>query len=237
MIERWIAIVSLSLALPLGAATPVAAPANTPAPAVLESAQPQAVSGSAGMEDDDVYYAPEESGEVSGEMGASQGAVGSLPGSASYVSHAKLVPFEWGHPEKPLDDVELFLNGQFLGKSPLTLDGYMVQRAQMSLTARKDGFEESERPKVKLPVEGELRIALLNEGAASWYTTPAWIVGLGLVIASVTAYSAGSGNSGVALAGGGVGIIALSQIGAHFLHLPALRKEVEAYNQQAEPAP
>jgi hypothetical protein len=229
MIERIAAIFSLAWVL----AAPLAAVPVSPTAA----AQPQTASAGTGLEDQDIYYAPEESGEVSGEMGASQGAVGSLPGSASYLSHAKLLPFEWGHPDKPLEGVELFLNGQYLGKSPLSLDNFMVQRSALALTARKEGYEEGERAQVKVPVDGPLRIALLNENAASWYTTPAWLVGLGLIAGSVAAYSGGSGSTGIGLAAGGVGVIALSQLGARLLHLPALRRDVDAYNKQQEAAP
>jgi hypothetical protein len=200
-------------------------------------AQPQAVSASTGLQDEDIYYAPEENGDASGEMGASQGAVGSLAGSASYLSHAQIVPFEWGHPERRLEGVELFLNGQYLGKSPLGLDNFMVQRSALALTARKEGYEEAERATVKVPVDGPLRIALLNENVASWYTTPSWLLGLGLIAGSVAAYSGGSGSTGIGLAGGGVGVIALSQLAARLLHLPALRRQVDAYNRQTEAAP
>jgi hypothetical protein len=192
---------------------------------------------SAGTPDSDVYYAPEESGDASGEMGASQGAVGSLPGSASYLSHARLLPFAWGHPDKPLDGVELYLNGQYLGNSPLSLDNYMVQRAQLVLGARKDGYEEAQREHVKIPVEGDLRVALLSDNAAGWYTTPAWVVGLGLILGAVAAYNDSNGSTGVGLAGAGVGVIALSQLTARFIHLPALRRQVDAYNAQTAPAP
>lgn len=231
-------LIALSMGPAVGMRAETAAAAGTPAPAVLESAQPQGVTAAAGaLQDEDVYYAPEEEGEASGVMGGSQGAVGSLPGSASYLSHARLVPFQWGHPEKPLEDVELFLNGQYLGKSPLNLDNFMVQRVQLSLTARKEGYEEAERPKVSVPVDGDLRIAMMDEGAAGWYTTPAWIVGLGLVAGAIGAYNGGSSSGGLALAGGGVGVIALSQLTARLVHLPAVRKDVEAYNQRFEPAP
>jgi hypothetical protein len=236
MIERLM----MSLGLAAALAAPLAADAVTPSAGALTpsaAAQPGSVSPSTGLEDQDVYYAPEENGDASGEMGASQGAVGSLPGGASYLSHAKLMPFEWGHPDKPLDGVELFLNGQFLGSSPLSLDGYMVQRLQLTLGARKDGYEEAERAHVKIPVEGELRVALLNENAASWYTTPAWVLGLGLVVAAAAASNNGSGSTGVGLAGAGVGVIAISQLAARFFHLPALRRQVEAYNSRSEAAP
>lgn len=243
MIERrmnflMVAAMAAGMAAGLRAeGAPVAVP-GTPAPAVLESAQPQSTSPAAdAMEDEDVYYAPEEEGEASGVMGGSQGAVGSLPGSASYVSHARLVPFQWGHPDKPLEDVELFLNGQYLGKSPVHLENYLVQRVQLTLTARREGYEEAERPKVSVPAEGDLRIAMMDEGAASWYTTPAWIVGLGLVAGAIGAYNGGSSTGGLALAGGGVGVIALSQLTARLVHLPAIRRDVEAYNQRYEPAP
>lgn len=236
--QRTFLMLAMSLGLSVGLGAETVAAASTPAPAVLESAQPQSASPAAGaLEDEDVYYAPEEEGEASGVMGGSQGAVGSLPGSASYLSHAHVIPFQWGHPEKPLDEVELFLNGQYLGKSPVTLDNFMVQRVQLSLTAHKEGFEEAERPKVSVPADGDLRIALMDEGAASWYTTPAWVVGLGLVAGAIGAYNGGSSTGALALAGGGVGVIALSQLTARLVHLPAVRHDVEAYNQRFEPAP
>jgi hypothetical protein len=205
------------------------------AEAAAQDASPSAASG---LQDEDIYYAPEEGGDASGELGASQGAVGSLPGSASYLSHAKLEPFEWGRPGQALEGVELFLNGQYLGKSPLSLDNYMVQRVTLPLTARREGYEEAERPQVKLPVEGPLRVALLSEGAARWYTTPAWILGLGLLGASVAVYNnGGNDNAGLGLAGGGLGVICVSQLWARFVHLPALRREVDAYNARMEAAP
>ena len=234
MIKLLLGIFRLTFlwALPLAAASPGTLP-----PAVLETAQPQTVSAGTGLQDEDVYYAPEENGDVSGQMGANQGAVGSLPGSESYLSHATIIPFEWGHPERPLNDVELFLNNQYLGKSPLSLENFMVQHSTLSLTAHKNGYEEAERAQVQVPSQGSLRIAVLNENAASWYTTPAWLVGLGLMVGSIVAYSGGSGSTGIGLAAGGVGVISFSQLGARWVHMPALRREVNAYNQHLEPAP
>ncbi len=236
MLKLKIFIIALTLGL--GGERLARAAEGAVAPAVLESAQPQSVSGGAdALEDQDVYYAPEESGDSNGVMGGSQGAVGSLPGSASYLSRARIIPFAWGHPQEPLKDVELFLNGQYLGKGPLTLENYMVKRAQLELSAHKEGYDEAQRPKVALPVEGDVRIALMDDSAASWYTTPAWLVGLGLVGGAVGAYNSGSNGAGLGLAGAGVSIIALSQLGARFMHLPALRRQVEEYNQRIEPNP
>jgi hypothetical protein len=237
MIKRGLGVLGLlSLAwagcLQADAAAPLSATAAVDAPVAA------AVSGvAADSTDPDVYYAPEENGDASGEMGGSQGAVGSLPGSASYLSHARVVPFEWGHPDKPLDGVDLFLNDHYVGSGTLTLDGYLVQRDALGLTAHKDGYEEALRPQVRVPMEGDLRVALLSDNAASWTTTPGWVIGLGLVVGSLLTYNSNGGNTGLGLLGGGVGVIAVTQLIARFIQMPALRHSVETYNQKQEPAP
>jgi hypothetical protein len=187
-------------------------------------------------EDPDVYYAPEEVSETAAVLGGSAGSVAASPSAgASSMSHARLIPFAWGEPDKPLKGAELFLNGQYLGHSPLSLDSVLVSLKPMTLTAHLDGYEEAVRPAVIVPAEGELRVALLGEDAASWYTTPAWIVGLGMVAGSLAAYNNGNGTVGIALVGGGVAIITLTQLSARLFHLPSLRRDVEAYNQRPQP--
>ena len=214
-------LLSLSLLLPLRLA-------------VAEDAAPVSPTAETGQQDDDVYYAPDV---------AEDGATGATPSAAvaqvqgAYVSRAQLhvIDFTSGH---EVNGAELFLGPDYLGRSPLTLKGLVVSPGT-ELGARLDGYEEALRPGLHLPADGEVRVALLRENAASWYTTPAWVLGLGLLAASVAVYRSDNTGPGLALVGGGVGVIALSQLTARFMHLPALRRQVQDYNAspQAVPAP
>jgi hypothetical protein len=91
-----------------------------------------------------------------------------------------------------------------------------------------------------LPTQGDARIYLLGDNAASWYTTPCFVLGLLAMGGSIISYSQNSPNSsnvGLSLVIGGAGIIALSQIVAHFIHLPSMEKHLDEKNGQAEALP
>lgn len=185
----------------------------------------------AAMQDQDVYYAPDVAEDS--PDGATPTAA-ALPQGA-YVSRAMLRAFDYSS-GKPLDGVELFLGHDYLGRSPLGLQGLVVGHDAV-LEARLEGYDEASRPGLRLPAEGEVSIALLRENPVGWYTTPSWVVGLGLLVGSVFVYRSDNPGPGLALVGGGVGLIALSQLAARFWHVPALRREVEAYNGRPEAAP
>jgi hypothetical protein len=189
-----------------------------------------ATSNDDALKDDDVYYAPIEDQPE----GATPTVQALAPGS--YVSQAKVNAFNIAN-GKPVEGAEIFLAGQYLGRSPLQLQGTVISKPLVALSARADGFDEGSREAVQVPADGVVNVALADQHAAGWYTTPAWVVGLGLLAASAVVYDANNSAPGLAVAGGGLGIIALSQLTARFVHLPGLRKRAEAYNSQGAPAP
>lgn len=186
--------------------------------------------GDDALKDEDVYYAPIEDQPE----GATPTVQAMAPGA--FVSQAKVSAFDIAS-GKPVEDAEIFLAGQYLGRSPLQLQGTVISKPLVALSARADGYDEGARDAVQVPAEGVVNIALANQHAAGWYTAPAWVVGLGLLVASAVVYDANNSAPGLAVAGGGLGIIALSQLSARFVHLPGLRRRAEAYNAQTAPAP
>jgi hypothetical protein len=182
------------------------------------------------LKDEDVYYAPIDDAAED----ATPTVKALSPGS--YVSQAKVSAFDIAD-GKPVTGAEIFLAGAYLGRSPLQLQGAVVDKPLMALSARADGYAEGLRAAVKVPAEGDVTVALASERAAGWYTTPAWVVGLVLLGASAAVYDANNSGPGLSLAGGGLGIIALSQLTARFIHLPSLRRQAEAYNAQGAAAP
>jgi len=200
--------------------------------ALLVCARPCPAEAAADSEDQDIYYAPADAQDATATVQA-----GATAAVGSFYSRAVLKAFAWGQPSEPLLGVEVFLGGQFLGKTPLLLSEFLVSKPGYALTARLNGYEEASRPNFAVPQEGEIRVALLDKGAASWYSTPAWVLGLGLIAGSVAAYSNNSNTLGTTLLCSGVGLVTLVQGIVHFLHMPALRRDVQAYNDQAGAAP
>jgi hypothetical protein len=182
------------------------------------------------LKDEDVYYAPIDDQPE----GATPTVQALSPGS--FVSQAKVTAFDIAD-GKPVEGAELFLAGTYLGRAPLQLQGTVISKPQIAISARADGYDEGLRPAVSVPADGTVAVAMASEHAARWYTTPAWVVGLCLLGASAAVYDANNSGPGLSLAGGGLGIIALSQLTARFLHLPSLRRKAEAYNAQGAPAP
>lgn len=205
------------------------------AAAQAQSPSAQALSGTAAVVDeaqDGIYYGPD-----LGSKDAS-GAVAVQPQLGSYLSHARITAFAWGSPQRELAGAEVVLNGEYLGKSPLVLQGLLVAGAAPAKVAlRLDGYSEGLRPSVSLPQDGDLRVALLDDSAGAWISTPGWIAGLGLMGASVLAYRSESAQVGLGLAGGGIAVIAVSQLLLRWVALPALRHAVQAFNARPEAAP
>ena len=182
----------------------------------------------------DALYAPEE------ESGTAESAAVSAPRGASYYSTAKISAVDFGHDSRPIEGAEFFIDGRFVGKSPLDLSGFLINKPAVTLTARLAGYHEAAREAVHIPAEGEARILMVGDNAVSWYTTPSWVTGLLLLGGAVAAYSNGSnGNSstGIALVSGGVGVIVISQAIARLIHLPGLDKDVAALNAKGDPIP
>ena len=187
-----------------------------------------APAGAAGG-DDGMFYAPLD------ESPAAQASPEA--GAGSLLSRAKLLPFAWGRPGAGLGDVELFINGKYLGRGPLALDGLVVDAAGVSLDARADGYEDALRPHLRLPAEGAVAVALLPRDAAWPVTTPGWIVGLGLVAAGMLAYRSDAPAPGLAMVGGGLLGVGLTQLWARCFRLPALRAQVAKFNASSDPSP
>ena len=198
------------------------------------STQPAAGSGQEASEDfrpEDALYAPEE---------MTYTAAAAETGRATFYSSAKLVALDISHPAVPLEDAELFLDGNYVGKSPLSLEAYLVDKPSLALTARLPGWREASRLALLLPADGDVRIYLAGEGSTSWYTRPAFGIGLAMLAGSIAAYSQNSPSTtalGTGLVAGGVSVIAVTQVIARFFHLPALIARADALNAKAEPAP
>jgi hypothetical protein len=208
--------------------------AGEPIPSTMTAATATAVSPSAESGEDfqpsDVLYAPEDL--TPGAQAAEPSQAG-----ASYYSQARLLVSDFGHAGRPVEGAELFIDGQFVGTSPVTLNGFLVNKPRVSLSAHEAGYHDSVRPDFVLPAQGDARIYLVGDNAVSWYTTPSFVAGLCAMGASIFAYSQKSSNVGLSLVIGGAGIIALSQTIAHFIHLPSLEKKVAQKNSGPEALP
>jgi hypothetical protein len=181
----------------------------------------------------DALYAPEgESGtaEASPDAGL----------NASYYSTCRISVVDLGHAGRPMQGVDLFIDGQFVGKSPLELSGFYINRPTLRLSAQMDGYHDAERPAVRIPPEGETRIVMVGDNAAGWYTTPSWVAGILLLGGAMAAYSQNRADStavGNAMIGSGLGVILLSQAWARLFHLPGLDREAARANARSEPLP
>lgn len=187
------------------------------------------------LRESDVYFAPEDLGEYTGQMGASSSVT---LAAGTFYSRAHVRAYS-GVDRKLLDGTELFLDGQFIGKSPVELTEFLVARDRYPLTARLDGWSEAQRPAISVPRDGELRIYLAPEDAGAWYTLPGALGGMTLLVLGLVTYSNTNGGPqvGLSLAGAGVGLIALTQGLARYVHAPALRRQVERMNAGSEAAP
>lgn len=188
-----------------------------------------AVTPSAGWADEPgIYTAPLDDAGESGNAAAPAG---------KRLSRARLRAFAWSRPGVGLAGAELYLDGQLVGESPLTLGGYLAPASGVTLSAQAAGCEEAARPGLVLPVNGGVDIALLPDDAAAAVTDPGWGLGLGLVVAGVLAYRATDPGPGLSLAGGGLLCAGLTQLWARYVTLPRLRARLEAYNDRPEPEP
>jgi hypothetical protein len=183
---------------------------------------------------EDALYAPED------VTGSAEDAASPAPQGGSFYSSAKIVVSDFSRPATLLEGAELFIDGQYLGKSPLQLSGLLISKPTVALSARLPGYDEALRPAVQFPAEGEVRISALGDNAVSWYTTQSWVVGLLMIGGAIAAYSQNSqegSQAGIALVGGGVAVIGISQAVARIFHLPALRRDLEALNAKPAPRP
>lgn len=180
----------------------------------------------------DVLYAPE---SVTPE------AAGARPqGGASYYSQARLLASDFGHSGRLLEGAELFIDGKFVGNSPVTLNGFFVDKRKVAFSARMPGYGESDRMDFLLPAEGDARIYLMSDNAASWFTTPSFVAGLLAAGASLFAYSQnrpGSSSVGLSLVVGGAAVIAVAQVVARFIYLPGLEKQMAQKNNDQKAMP
>jgi hypothetical protein len=156
--------------------------------------------------------------------------------SSSYYSQARISAYDWARPQETLAGVDVFNQGRLLGKTPFTLEKFLVSSADMKLSANKRGYREVKLDSVEIPAEGEIRFAMLKSNPASFYTTPSFIAGLCMLAGSLAVYSQNSADSnalGLSLLGGGAGLICVTQVIARFGHIPWLEKQVASANRQA----
>ena len=154
----------------------------------------------------------------------------------AFLSRASIHAFDIAS-GKAVEGAEVFVAGAYLGRTPLQLKEHVVPKPQPPVAVRMDGYAEGLRPAVSVPADGQVAVALASDSSAGWYTTPAWVLGLGLLAASAAVYDANNSAPGLALAGGGMAVISLSQLAARFMHLPALRRKADAYNASPQPVP
>jgi hypothetical protein len=128
----------------------------------------------------DALYAPEEETSTAAAAGPRL--------NASYYSTAKITVLDLGRDGAGLEGAELFIDGRFVGKSPLDLSGFLISKPAVALSARLAGYDEALRPALRIPPEGEVRVVMAGDNAASWYTTPSWIAGLLMLGGAVAAY-------------------------------------------------
>lgn len=184
--------------------------------------------GAEALDDPDVYYAPDD------EAAEPLSPTAQSPGS--FVSRASIQAYDVAD-GRVLEGADLFLQGAFIGRSTLDLGGRVIDKPVVELDARLADCEDASRPAVALPAEGTVRIAMVSRRSARWYTAPGWAIGLGLLAAAAVVYDSHNTGPGLALVGGGVATIGLSQIMARLVHLPGLRRRAEALNARREPAP
>lgn len=204
-----------------------------------EGAAPKAVSANAdALSDDDVYYAPidDNASDTADAVAVGDSVSAQALPQGSFLSHARFYAYDLST-GRTLQGAELFIDGVYVGTSPLDLTDHLVGEPVLPLSARMNGYSEGLRPAVQFPAEGAVSVALVSDSAASWYTGPAWVVGLGLLAASALVYDSNNAAPGLAAAGGGLAVISLSQLEARFIHLPALRRRAKAINARSEAAP
>ncbi len=198
-------------------------------PGLSPAAQDEGDAHAAPAEDDTRYFAPEERSPTA-EVGAS---------SASFYSSARVRVFAWPDPEHLLSDAEIFIEGQFAGKSPLNLSSVLIAKPRVAVSSRLGNIEVS-RPAVVFPPEGELRIAMLDPDAGSWYTSPAFVAGVAMLVGSLVSFAQltpESNSIGMGLMIGSASLVGLTQGIAYLWHRPKLTRGAAEYNAQSEAAP
>lgn len=159
--------------------------------------------------------------------------------STSYASETVVRIYDFSRPDRFLKDVDLFADGKRLGKSPVTLERFVVNTSGLSFSAYKSGYRELKIKNMVFPRAGEMRLAIVKKNPASFYTTPAFVIGLGLITGSFIAYAQKSEESslaGVSLLSGGLGLIGFTQVIARFAHIPFIEKKARQANEKAASA-
>lgn len=197
-----------------------AAPAAL-SPSVQEDYQPS-----------DTYYAPapESPAAATAEEGL----------QASYYSTAHLDVVELGNPQKKVSGVELFIDGHYVGMSPLDLSGYLMNKSSVSLSSHLDGYGDATRPNFQLPAQGEVQLVMANDDAVDWYTIPCYVLGLLMVAGGPAVYAENNSNSdevGLGLVIGGLAVVLVSQLIAHQLQIPSMRQAAKTLNAKPDPIP
>lgn len=202
-------------------------------PAWAQAAADEGDAQAAPAEDETRYFAPEEASPTAAAAPSDEAQ------SASFYSSARVRVFAWPNPEHLLSDAEVFIDGQYAGKSPLELSSAHIARPRVAVSARLGGIE-SLRPAVIFPREGELRIAMLDPDAGSWYSSPAFVLSVAMLVGSLVSYAQQTPESnaiGHGLVIGSVSLVAITQGIAQWWHKPRLARGAADYNAQSEAAP
>jgi hypothetical protein len=180
----------------------------------------------------DTYYAP-----------APESAAAATPEEglqASYYSTAHIDVVELGNPQKKVPGVELFIDGHYVGMSPLDLSGYLMNKSSVSLSSHLDGYSDATRPNFHLPAQGEVQVVMANDAAVDWYTLPCYVLGLLMVAGGPAVYAENNSNSdevGLGLVIGGLAVVLVSQLIARQIQIPAMRQAAKTLNAKPDPIP
>ena len=165
------------------------------------------------------------------EEGVSAPVFENTPAEESFYSQAVVHVHLLGRDEL-LEGFHVFVDSKLVGTTPVDLSALLVNRPHYTLSVQKEGYLEATRPRLPLPREGSIDITVLPENPTRYYTRPAWIAGLALMAGSLVAYAQPQGErAGFGMLVSGVGLTALVQGFAHLVHLPRLKKKVEAANR------
>ena len=151
----------------------------------------------------------------------------------NFMSEAQVRVHPLDNPGLSLDGFNVFLDDLLVGQSPLQLDAFLVSKDSYNLSVEKSGWQEASRPDLSLLPDGVIEIAVIRNNPSRWYTIPAFGLGAASLVGSLVSYRQPDGErAGLGLLIGGVAIMAVTQLLARFVHGPASKQKVKAYNRR-----
>ena len=157
-----------------------------------------------------------------------------LQAGGSYYSQVEIESRSWPD-DRVLSGTEVFVNGRFAGETPLRLNQFCQADQNEKLLLRHRNYFDIQEIELNLPAEGRMEFYLASRRAASWYTLPAFVVGLVLSGAALAVWeSKGENTAGMSLLGAAVISISFSQIYARFWDLPVKKEEADKKNRRKD---